>query len=148
MNVRTSSLIATIILGAFGLTTTVAMALDNTFPPPQGDQNTVTSKPNPQGGMYAGPPSPRLGRREVGAWLPLSVGVGNQGVKKRWEPRFRYYIAVAPPSPKTPAASSISPKSPPRPPPRRQSRHHDRRSADNYTDQRIPSPSQRPLKSP
>ena len=38
MNVRTSSLIATIILGALGLTTTVAMALDNTFPrsPPPG----------------------------------------------------------------------------------------------------------------
>jgi len=50
MHVRTSSLIATIILGALGLTTTVAMALDNTFPPPQGDQNTVTSKPNPFGG--------------------------------------------------------------------------------------------------
>jgi hypothetical protein len=48
--VRTSSLIATIILGALGLMTTVAMALDNTFPPPQGDQNTVTSKPNPFGG--------------------------------------------------------------------------------------------------
>jgi hypothetical protein len=38
MDVRTSSLIATIILGALGLTTTVAMALDNTFPrsPPPG----------------------------------------------------------------------------------------------------------------
>jgi hypothetical protein len=53
MRVRTSSLIATMILGALGITTTVAMALDNTFPPPQGpqgDQNTVTSKPNPFGG--------------------------------------------------------------------------------------------------
>ena len=105
MNVRMLSLIATIVLGAFGFTTTVAMALDNTFPPPQGDQNTVTAKPNPfggydysngvtsrpnpQGGMdysngvlavnrrvgcIAGPPSPRLGRREVDAWLPAFSG--------------------------------------------------------------------------
>lgn len=50
MNLRTSSCIAAITLGGLGLTITAAMARDNTFPPPQGDPNTVTAKPNPLGG--------------------------------------------------------------------------------------------------
>jgi hypothetical protein len=106
MNVRTSSLIAKIILGALGLTTTVAMALDNTFPRHKGiktpsRRNRIHSEDTiirmalrqdrirragwiirtaylavriRRAGCIAGPPSPRLGRREVGAWLPAFSG--------------------------------------------------------------------------
>jgi hypothetical protein len=64
------------------------------------------------------------------------------------EPRFRRRIAVAPPSRKARATSSIRPKLPPQPLPRRQTRHRDRRSAANYASQRTRYPSRRPVKSP
>jgi hypothetical protein len=64
------------------------------------------------------------------------------------EPRFRRRIAVAPPSRKARATSSIRPKLPPQPLPRRQTRHRDRRSAANYASQRTRYPSCCPVKSP
>ena len=64
------------------------------------------------------------------------------------EPRFRRRTAVASAPPKARATPSIMPKSPRRPLPRRQTRHRDRRSTDNYTGQRIPHPTSRPVKSP
>jgi Phage integrase, N-terminal SAM-like domain len=64
------------------------------------------------------------------------------------EPRFRRRTAVASAPPKARATRSIKPKSPRRPLPRRQTRHRDRRSTANYTGQRIPHPTSRPVKSP
>jgi hypothetical protein len=59
------------------------------------------------------------------------------------EPRFRRCIAVAPPSPKAHAASSIRPKSPPRPLPQRQNRYCNPRFAADHGSQRISHPSRR-----
>ena len=64
------------------------------------------------------------------------------------EPRFRRCIAVAPPSPKAHAASSIRPKSPPRPLPQRQNRYCNPRFAADHGSQRISHPSRRTAKSP
>jgi peptide/nickel transport system substrate-binding protein len=64
------------------------------------------------------------------------------------EPRFRRRVAVAPPPPTARPTPSISLKSPCRLPRRRQTRHHDRRSAADYAGQRIHNASRRVVKSP
>ena len=95
-----------------------------------------------RGGQPRAPPSSQENRHTMTPVTALSY------CPPAGEPRFRRRTAVASAPPKAPAPPSIMPKSPRRPLPRRQTRHRDRRSTANYTGQRIPHPTSRPVKSP
>jgi hypothetical protein len=64
------------------------------------------------------------------------------------QPRFRRCNAVALPSPKAHAASSVRPKSLPRLPPQRKNRYCNRHFAADYRNRRISQRSCRTVKSP